>query len=493
MLSFGLRKLASRINILNISPAQVRVEITNALQSNGIDPRQLQQSVVDSLTADVSKAMRAGEDLTPEGLANLAAFRQLNITPTRGQVTRDPFQYQQEQNMMPRAGAGELRDQYRNAHQGLVRNIEEVRAVTRGQTDTPYETGVSAITGLSAADERARSAVSAEYRRARQSSGRDDSINLTGLSQDYARVVEDFGEANIPGAIRSKLESYGVAGANPTKLFTMNDGEQMLQLISKHYDPSRRAEAAALDQLRGSIKNAIVATDATGGPFSAARAMAKQRFDKWDALPALKAVADGTIQPDDFMRHFVDGAKVGELAELKAFMSRIDPQSWANIRGLMVNRLKTASVKGDGADIAFSQDAYNRELNKVPLEKLKLLYSPEELQKLKLIGKVGRLVQAQPTGSRVNYSGTAIELLNSFTNMLGKIPVVGHIAGPLASKAAALATDPIAARLATSNIPISTGRDLLPAWVRQSATGGGAALPVAAGNSLLQPDEQTPQ
>jgi hypothetical protein len=69
--------------------------------------------------------------------------------------------------------------------------------------------------------------------------------------------------------------------------------------------------------------------------------------------------------------------------------------------------LKTKALNGAADEVGnFSQSAYNKALDAVGERKLKLFFSPEEINQLKAIGRVASYEQVQPAGAAVNNSNT---------------------------------------------------------------------------------------
>ena len=91
----AVRRLATRPD-----PQRIEITIQNALAENGIDWNTIGAGARSALRRDVQEALRMGDDLSPDAIANLASFRQLRgVTPTRGTVSRDPVLFTREKNL----------------------------------------------------------------------------------------------------------------------------------------------------------------------------------------------------------------------------------------------------------------------------------------------------------------------------------------------------------------------------------------------------------
>jgi hypothetical protein len=290
-----------------------------------------------------------------------------------------------------------------------------------GNAQEKFPAGEKLAKALTDWDEIMRGKVSSAYKDARASTGKDMDVPLKGLAQDYAQVVRDFGEANIPGAIRNRLNELGLMSGKQTKVFTAEDAEELLQTIQKNYDPTRKAEASALDAIRNGIKNAILSADDQGGAFAPAREAAKMRFQLRDAVPALKAASDGTVAPDDFVKRFVINGKTNDVKMLAELLSKTDPDAFKEARHQIGAKLANAAFgENTTGDKLFSPERYAKALKDMGTDKLNAFFSPGEIDRLKTAARVGSYINTQPSAAPVNNSNTA----GSVISFLGKIPGV---------------------------------------------------------------------
>ena len=387
-----------------------------ALREVGATKNDIPQPAYDAIKQQVLDSLKTGKQLDAAALLRSKDFEALGVQPTLGQVTRDPAQFAKERNLRGVAGIGDPLMERFNTQAGQL--SEAVRGYGGPQASEAPQAGRVISGALSKADEQMRSRVSTAYDVARQSAGREEPIKLQGLAQDYERIVRDFGEENLPGAIRRRLEDYGVSGGKQTKLFTMQDGETLIQQINANFDPMKKAEAAALNQLRNSVKQAITETDSGGGPFAVAREVAKKRFQLQDAVPALRDAADGTTAPDDFVKRYVLGGKVDEVKKLADILS---PEAKLEAKNQIGKELMRAAYGADAAgDAALTPKRLEDVIRKIGNEKLSAFYSPDEISNLHALSRVGAYINAIPANSAVNTSNSA----SAFGNLIGHIPGV---------------------------------------------------------------------
>src|SRR5205085_9158880 len=129
--------------------------------------------------------------------------------------------------------------------------------------------------------------------------------------------------------------------------------------------------------------------------FAQARAAARQRFATIENTPALKAALDGEA-PDKFVQQYVLGANVGDLQALKKVLDG-SPEALAQARAQVAEHLKNAAFGANvSSDKAFAAARSVQALRSSRPEKLKVFFSPAELVRLNLAGKVASDINSIP-------------------------------------------------------------------------------------------------
>jgi hypothetical protein len=390
---------------LNKTPEGIALEIKASLQRDDIDVGQIPKGVMDKLTVEVQQAMKSGQEIDAPALLRKMDFDRVGVKPTLGQLTRDPTQFTREQNLRGVQGVGEPIANRLNEQASTISS--RFRQATAGAKN-PYEAGQELIGGLQKWDARSTADVRKAYEAFKQSTGKDLEVPLQGLAQDYAATLRDFGEA-IPSAVRGQFEGLGLLSGKQTKLLSIDDAERLIKVINSHYDPAQKAQAKALDQLRGGLQNAILnVTDSGAGMEAAglanmARDTARQRFSAIESTPALKA-AINAAEPDDFVKKFVINGKVRELNKMAEL---VGPEGQKTMQQQMLKYLESkafgANAAGDGGG---RQASFNQELNSIGRNKLAAILGEQQADDLFAVGRVMAYIQQQPAGSAVNNSNT---------------------------------------------------------------------------------------
>jgi len=206
------------------------------------------------------------------------------------------------------------------------------------------------------------------------------------------------------------------------------------------HDP---ATNRALSELRGALNRAQSDVEASGGPFAPAVKMAAERFKLHEAIPALKAAANGDVPADDFVRKFVINGDALELRGMAKLLKDHAPEAYQQARAQIGAELRRA---GFGENIAgdkpFSQERFNAKLRQMGTARLQAFFSPDEIATLRTVGRVGAYMESPPAGSAVNFSNSGSAVANvaqaAAPGILGQIVGVARWAARAAGNNAAV-------------------------------------------------------
>lgn len=371
----------------------------------------------------VAQAIQQNPGANPAAAMRLQDFRSLGMQPTLGQITRDPTQYAAELNMRGVNGVG---GPLANRFNQLNTQLQQALYGLTGNAADAYQAGTQIKGSLKAIDDQMSQQVSDAYAAARASSGKNLDVPLTGVAQDYYQVLNDFGD-KVPSGVRNNFNQLGLMGGTQQKTFSIEGAENLLKVINANQsnDP---ATNAALGQLRNSVKNAILSADDKGGVYAPARQLAAQRFALQDQIPALQAASTDTINPDDFVRRYIVGGKTDQVSALANLLQSHDPGAFNEARNQLGAQL---ALKGFGNNVAgdapFKPAGYAQQMQAFGPTKLSAFYSPDEIDQLNAIGRVGSYMNSYPSAAPVNTSNTASALASVLGSGIKKIPYVGGL------------------------------------------------------------------
>jgi hypothetical protein len=418
-------KLATAIKS-RVAPAAV--DVSGELSKKGIDYSKLSSQVQNQLKKDADDALRAGGVIDADALARKAEFLSVGIKPTKGQITRDPMQYQFEQNTRGVVGSGEsLSQRFNEQNSGLVEAMNRIRS-SKGQGMDKYSAGEKMIDTLKQSDLQRKANVTSLYDQARNAAGIDAPLNNGKFAQSLNDALDQqmLGDA-LPGGVRKAINQIAT-GEMP---FTIQKAEQIRQAINAQMPKIPDRSSVAMKMVNDALQNEIDTTGAAlggqaGEAFKAARGAASQRFTELDKSPALKAAAEG-FEPNDFVDKFIIRAKPGDLMALRANIQN-QPELWNEARGQVIDFLKDKAVAGQADDFAkFSQAGLKNGLKSIGEARMKILFSPDEIKELNTIQRVAASIQVQPAGSAVNNSGTSQAIANLMSR-LSNVPYLKELA-----------------------------------------------------------------
>jgi hypothetical protein len=375
----------------------------------------LARAALDNPNVDTTQLQRAQD------------FRALGMDPTTGQISRDPTQFAKEQNM--RASQTQLATRFNQQDRQLGNALDGLSNQTALDA---YQAGSGTKTTLQNIDEQMRQGVTDAYTTARQSAGARLDVPTQGLAQDYARVLDEFGTA-IPSGVRNQFEKLGLMDGTQRQIFDMDDANKLTQIINKNVGNDRTANTA-LGELRTAVNNAVQGADDQGGVFAPAKALAQQRFQLQDAIPALKDAATDATAADRFMQKYVIGGNTEDVQGLSNLLQQHAPDQFQQLRSQVVQKLQDAAY-GGGEE--FKPAAFAKQMDAFGPQKLGAFFSPDDIEQLKTIGRVGSYMNTTPSSAAVNFSNSATSLLGALSDngLVSKIPWVGGLAGKAADRA----------------------------------------------------------
>lgn len=388
-------------------PQQITLQKTaeQFARSEGLDWDNMGQAQRLSLQKQVEDAARTYAGKDPAAMMRIADFKAEGMPYTLGQVTRDPQQFAIEKNLSQLPGTGAPLTE-RFATQGEL--LRQKVGAFGGGAQEEQTAGNVLVKALRDYDDKLRKGVSNAYNQARQAAGKDADVPMQGLAQDFAEVLDTFGD-KVPGAVRSNFGKYGIGPDSLTqrKVFTVEEADRLIKVINANQsnDP---ATNSALSALRGAVKRAVTQDAGVDDVFSQARSLAAQRFRTQDAIPALEASASGTVNPDTFVRNFIvnKSAQTGQVKDMARTLSQESPEAFQEARAQVGAYLqRKAFGENQAGDKAFSPERFATALRELGTEKLGAFFSPQEVQQMQRLARVGAYVDAVPNASRPNTSG----------------------------------------------------------------------------------------
>lgn len=424
-------------------------QIETIIRRSGVDLSQLPKEVANTIRRDVGEAFSLSENLSPEAIQRLADYRATGLTPTRARVSQDPAMITQEENLS-KLGANsqdpqaQLLAQNRNANNArMIGRIDELgaeNAVDRGEAG---EKLIQSLRNYEQVMDRVRGNL---YKDARDSQGRPVEMDRAFFTN---RADELLKEGNLQAFLPNEWgDMLNRIASNSQKMrggqgdvdvpFTVDQWDSMKSLLASEIRSSSGSKKAALVAVRKALDETGPQMIGANAADTAAGRETMQRFDKarrvhakWmkvvESTPALKAVVDGNVSTDDFVRKHVINAKPEELTNLRRVLGN-SPEAKEIMRGQMAQYLKQSAIGNTDPGVAnFRASGFNNALERVGRQRLEVFFTKDEINQLRALGRVASYEMSQPAGSAVNNSNTAaaaFSMLDRIVNnsVIGEIP-----------------------------------------------------------------------
>lgn len=445
---------------------QVNVTLNEILSKNGVDVASIPPMVRAELASEVKKALDTGRELNPDAVRRIADYGIVGATPTRGTVTLDPVQITREKNLA-KVGANssdpKLQELARvqNANNSVF--IDNLNDLGAARSDS-MAAGAAATGAVKARDAAAKASEKALYDRARDSQGRALDLDREGFIYDaYRRLGESNKSAFLPAEIKSLLEQIRAGtvkvaegqevpvpfnvdvidnlkttlsaasraskdGNTRAAIAKVRDALENTQprAVGRQVGGSQVVDPAALSAAQGQADDSATAAMKA---FDEARRFARARRNWQESAPGIAAALDDAA-PDRFVKDFIlsngNRAATADVEKL-LFTIRKDPGAAQAVKENVVGYLKSKALSGASDEVGnFSQSSYNKALSEIGDAKLKLFFSPDEISKLKALGRVSSYEMVQPKGSAVNNSNTASGLAGLLESIAGS-RIIGRI------------------------------------------------------------------
>lgn len=438
-------------NLLNPAAVQqsIDLKLTNTLANKGVDFGALPSAAQTALRREYQQAMRTGGMIDETALGRLADFSAVGATPTRGMISQDPVQITREMNLAKQAAnmsGGELAGLPRMQNQNNQVLIARMNDLGADRGTLPVDAGRALAGSIEARAAAKRATEQAAWDVAKNSPGYKQPIYPDALNAINSKLGDD---ALMP-FMSPQISKYMEAFQNGSQPFTPQHYKNLRSMLSNETMKGGNEAAAA--------KAAIKALDATpmrpitnpgGVDFGAApvtpglaAAMRAKDAQTPDAIAAIDRARRATREAYAYEESSplvkralssTDAADPTKLAE--AYIIRGTPdqarqavQEMGNNKGTardsLIAWIKNQSLSGAADETGkVSQAAMNRALNKIGDEKLSLFFTPDEVTKMRQLGRVASLMQVQPIGSAVNNSNSGALLLGrglDFLSMAAK-------------------------------------------------------------------------
>ena len=430
----GLAKLNTKLSPNASSRASARMgatiddQIEIALTSRNIRMGDLSDDILRGLRKDVGAALKSGKAVNKEAVARKVVFDRLGITPTKAQLTGDPKLWNKQAELAKIHGAGDpLRDKLIQDNEKLSTLMDDFVTKTDGQAIDQYGAMSKAVDALDNHNVTMKQQVGQMYDAAKSAQGNDVLLDGAGFANDaITRLDADYAMSSLPQNVHKLIKDIG---NNPDK-FTLGKSEEFIKILNREHKASlQNGQPTSTTHAIGVVRDALTkrqeqamqglltqGNNDAAQMYNLARTAHKMRVEQIEANPLLKATVKGE-QPDKLFNKHILGGNVAELENTVKLLRSVDDQAVNDIRGQVAKYIMDKTLQSNGQP---SPAAMAKALGQIGDRRLNILFSPEEVAKLKDIGSAMHYLITQPPHSYVNNSNTASAALNMLGGILNK-------------------------------------------------------------------------
>lgn len=447
------RILQSIDDKLGTTQINIDLEINNALQTKGLKLSDLSDDVAKGLRAEAQKALSSGKQLNKEAVVRKAVLDRLGIRGTRAQVTGDPKLWQQEAELAKVPAGDVLRDKFVADNKKIAELLDDAIDATGGRAINDRVTAKTAMDTLLGVNENNKQFVRNAYEIAQSADGAEAVLDGAAFAKEANDLLEaKAAKLSLPSNIKKMLKDVA---KDPEKL-TLNKADEYIKILNSDAKGALniKGEDTSTSRAIKIVKKALEDRQAQaldgflGNDSAVAYKFAKQahgaRKQLEDQMPLLGDAIKG-VQPDKLFDKYIAGGSVAELDKTIEVLSLNNPQAVRDIKQQVLKNIAEDVIGQNGQP---SPAKMKRLLDNIGDEKLNILFTPDEVRRIKDIGMAMEYLVLQPAHSYVNNANSASALLNgvgkwikSIGNYSVAVPFIGpNITQPLQIGATKLST-----------------------------------------------------
>jgi hypothetical protein len=409
-------------------------EVTQALKEAGV-------------TVDDVANQALQEVGTPAGnAAREKTFKDLGLTPTEAQRTRDTDLFVQQQDAFRRGG--DVRTAIERQDEALNNLINKNTEATKGVAERAGATPIEAITdkALQIDDE-----INKLYAAARDTAPDAKNVKFLQASQALREnAPSNELSGGVVSALRSKMQAMGVIDDKfkPVGRVDVSTAEELRKYANRLSQSTNGEGRHIISQFKESLDDDVFRSSGEDFYNQARKAKAKfesgldpARANKFDARSTslVRDIRNQLVSEDDLINKTLNRAskyKARDLVELKNYLHSGDErqvaqgiQAWNDLRAAAFAKIKDKAFRGaitQTGNQSISRAGIESAFKEIGPNKIQVLFTPDEQRFIKQLREVALLKEPPPgtfTGS--GPSSPAIQKLER--TITAKIPVFGDM------------------------------------------------------------------
>lgn len=447
----GLKKStpANALEVKKTSTAEAIQKAKDKSSESGINWAALPGNIRKQIT-DFARDATNFESITPDMLKRHIETQSLPVpvSATKGQLTRDPLQLREEQQLAQTREGTPIRERYIEQNKALLDNIDIMKGKTGARAPSTIEAGRMVDKALMDKINKSKQNYEGLYKKAANSPEGNAPVSVKPLT-DYLNdtlnpQMTTFAETALKKMGALTKDDNGVL--MPAKDIPLKQMEELRKLAS-----AESKDGGTKGHYAGEVVSKIdEIMDKNGGQlYKDARSAFKQHqmeFKETGAISGLvdkKSRVDRKVALEDVFDKSVLKGSIQDLKNVRdnlindkdATIRKKGRQAYRELSGQAIEYIKQNSAeKFVGSDElgnkTVSASGLKKSLDNIGDEKLDLLFGKQGREKLRQIQQVTEDLKTSPP-KRIQGSDTAINLmamLNRTLDSIDKIPLIGNVA-----------------------------------------------------------------
>lgn len=370
---------------------------------------------------------------------NEAAIRHVGGSPTVGTVTRDRVaQEAEKEGAKLTTPEGQALAAVAEGNNAAIHQTAQKTVADYGGVPAQGEAAEAAAASLAKASDAAKAKVSEAYAAARAQDG-DQGVSIDALREllakpGYKAPTTAEGKQLVAG-LKSQISA--MAKENRRR-FSPDEIDQLTKAANDAFNPMGGGANHMVGEVKAALGESLDQFENAGPAYKAARDLHRQWAQQYDDPAGISRLisrdASGNFINGDNWRQAANGligttSDKGFIQVVRQLRNNGDTASLNRLKADIVQRAyqrATNSAADSMGNGNFSAKAWETELNKVGMAKLKAIFSTEELAHLATIGRAARAINEAVPGT-VNGSNTASKLANALRGESGTKPVTKAI------------------------------------------------------------------
>lgn len=408
--------------------------VDDAIRETGIAVKPAARA---KLVNEATKNLSKSKQIDAAAAVRKSLLDDNGIKGTRAQISRNPQEWAAERELAKQDG-NPLNSVHTNNNEQIASKWQSLADET-GATPTDTNTRMaSTFQTLKQGDEAAKANVSGLYDNARASAGNDVPLNHMRFINNASQELEAQGLGTfLKGDIKSIFKGMF---DDPNFQLTLGKSEEINKVLNARLKTTtdgneRYALGLVKDHLAKEVDETMNALGSGAGKqaseaWTGAKGAHASRMQNIESNPALKAAIDDKA-PDNAFKKYVLNADERDLVRLVDDLKSTPEgaQNLVDLQGETIEHFLSRATQANNG--AFSPTQLNKAINSFGDNRMKALFSPQQIARINDIKQVSDILMQQPLGAHVNHSNTSSALINALVGVAGwagKMPLgLGHL------------------------------------------------------------------